>query len=164
MNKSLFKIEQEYLSIAQQLIDNGGEVTEELQAAIAINEADLQTKSTNYSFVIKQMEGDVEIIDKEMARLTKLKKARNNSIERLESAIKQAMEFYQIEEIKTPLIKINFRKSKQVIVNDAKLLDTKYIKITTSESIDKVKIKEDIEAGLPVTGAVLQENKNIQIK
>lgn len=162
MLKSLYQIENEYLIIAQQLID--GEATQELQDALAINEKELQVKSTNYSFIIKQMDAECDIIDGEIERLSKLKKARVNSISRLKEIIKNAMELYQIEEIKTPIIKINFRKSKSVEVENIELLDEKYIKVTTTESINKTLIKEDIEAGEVVTGAILKENKNLQIK
>lgn len=162
MLKSLFHIENEYLEIAQQLID--GEATQELQDALAINEKELQVKSINYSFIIKQMDAECDIIDGEIERLNKLKKARVNSVTRLKESIKNAMELYQIAEIKAPIIKINFSKSKSVEVENIELLDEKYIKITTTESINKTLIKEDIEKGEIVTGAILKENKHLQIK
>jgi hypothetical protein len=164
MNKSLFQIQSEFQELANQLIESGGEITEEIGLALAINEADLQTKSTNYSFVIKQLDADCDTIDSEIKRLTALKKARTNSVDRLKGAIKQAMEFYQIEEIKTPLIKINFRKSKAVEIEDIEKLPAQYIKVTETESIDKAAIKAAIDAGEEVPGAILKENKNLQIK
>lgn len=162
MLKSLYKIETEYLDIAQQLIE--GEATPELLEALAINEQELQAKSTNYAYVIKQMEGEAEIIEKEIARLTTLKKARENAAERLREAVKQAMELYAVEEIKTPLVKINFRKSESVEILDSNLVEKRFVKVVTEEKVDKVAIKEAIKAGETVVGATLKQNKNLQIK
>lgn len=164
MKLSLYQIEQEYLSIAQQLIDNGGEANEELIDRLAINEHNLETKSTNYGFVIRQLEGECEIIDNEIKRLQALRKSRENAVDRLKNNISVAMQIFGVEEIKTPILKINFRKSESVEVEDAKLLDRKFIVVKTSESVDKVKIKEAIKTGVSISGAVLKTNYNLQIK
>lgn len=164
MKQSIFQIGQEFLMVAQQLMDNGGEITDELQEQLAITEANLQTKATNYGFVIKQLESDVETIENEIKRLQSLKKIRENSVDRLKKNISQAMEIFGVEEIKTPIIKINFRKSESVEVEDAKLVDRKFITVKQVESVDKAAIKEAIKSGENVTGAVLKQNKNLQIK
>lgn len=164
MNKSLFQIEQEYMIIAQQLLENDGVPTEELAEALVMNEAQLQTKSTNYAFVIKQMDGECDIIDTEIKRLQGLKKSRQNASERLKSAISTAMEIYGVEEIKTPLVKLNFRKSESVEIEDQELLDKTYLVEKTTCAPDKTAIKEAIKRGETVNGAVLVTNKNLQIK
>jgi hypothetical protein len=66
------------------------------------------------------MESDVSIIDAEIKRLNELKKARLKTIERLETTVSNAMQLYQINRLETPTLKINFRKSESVeIDNDA---------------------------------------------
>ncbi len=164
MKLSLYQIENSYLEIAQQLLDNGGEATPELEEALAITEKDLQTKGVNYGFIIKQMDAECDIIDSEIKRLQGLKKSRTNAIERLKSGISQAMELFGIEEIKCPTLKLNFRKSETVEIIEKDKIDKKFIKIVTTESIDKIAIKDAIKAGETVAGAWIQQNKNIQIK
>ena len=162
MNKSLFQIEKEYLDIAQQLTE--GEITLELENALMINEKELQNKSVNYCFVIKQMEADCDTIDNEIKRLQGLKKVRENAAERLKKSIKNAMLIYNVEEIKTALIKINFRKSESVeIVNESQLSE-EYTTTKTTTTPNKTAIKDAIKAGVDVEGAVLVINQNIQIK
>lgn len=165
MKLSLYSIEQEYLKLADALMENGGEATAELEEALRLNKQDLQTKGVNYAMVIKQAEAENEIIDKEIARLNALKKTRNKVIERLKNNLATAMNLYDIEEIKSPIIKINFRNSKSVEIHDLKLLDRKFIKVSDPvESADKDAIKEALNNGETVMGAVIKHNKNIQIK
>ena len=79
MKLTIYQIEQSYNQLAEELIDNGGEITPELSEALAITEEQLQNKSVAYSFVIKQMDADVEIIDAEIKRLQNLKMQREKA-------------------------------------------------------------------------------------
>lgn len=164
MKLSLYKIEQEYLELAQQLLDNGGELTDELSERLNINEQNLQTKGINYGFIVKQMESDVEVIDSEIKRLTALKASRNKSIDRLKDTLSKAMELYAIEKIETPVLKINFRNSESIEIENIDLVDNLYKVEKTIISADKKAIKEAIKSGEEVAGAILKQNKNLQIK
>lgn len=152
------------MELAQQMLDNDGELTEDMAEQLAINEQNLQTKATNYSFVIKQMNAEEEIIENEMKRLQALKVSRAKSAQKLKNMISSAMELYGIEEIKTPIIKINFRKSESVEVENVNLLDPEFVTEKVTKSADKAAIKEAIKSGKTVTGAVISINKNLQIK
>ena len=164
MKTSLFQIEQEYKEIAEQLIELEGEPTPELEASLIINQQNLETKSTNYGIVIKQMDYEVGIIDSEIKRLNALKKQRTNAIERLENNIKNAMEIFGMSEIKTPLMKLSFRKSESVEVENIDLLDKEFVSEKITFTADKTKIKAAIKEGRTVQGATLQINNNLQIK
>ena len=162
MKVSLYQIEQEYLNIAEALIESGGELTEELELQLTINKEQLQNKGVCYGMVIKDIEAENEAIDTEIKRLTELKKSRSKAIDRLKTNLSTAMQVFGIEEIKSPLLKISFRKSESVEVDVN--LDKKYIKTTVSTAPDKLAIKEAIKAGIEVEGARLVVNQNIQIK
>lgn len=164
MKLSLFKIEQEYVVLMDQLLENGGEVTPEISEQLKINEQNLTTKGTNFGFVIKELEGEVDLIDSEIKRLSALKSSRNKAVDRLKEMLSTAMKLYEIEEIKSPVMKISFRKSESVFIEDENLLDRKFIVSKTTETPDKAAIKEAIKSGESVVGAVIKENKNIQIK
>jgi CxxC motif-containing protein len=164
MKLSLYEIEKSQLEIVAQLIENGGELTEELEQALTLNKENLQTKGTNYGLIIKQLDGECAIIDSEIDRLSLLKKSRAKTVEKLKNNLSVAMQIFDIEKIETPLLKISFRKSETCEIDDAALIDKKYITEKTTESIDKTAIKAAIKAGEIVVGARIQENKNIQIK
>lgn len=164
MKLSLYSIEAEYLQLAEILKDNGGELTEELEQALTINKENLTTKATNYAFVIKDMQHESNILDAEIKRLQGMKKVRNNSVERLEFAIDNAMKLYGVEEILLPNLKINFRKSTSVKITDSAVLPKKFIKKKTTESVDVASISAALKAGEKVKGAELSTNQNLQIK
>jgi hypothetical protein len=164
MRISIYQIEQSYNQLAEELIDNGGELTPELSEALAITEEQLQNKSVAYSFVIKQIDSEVDIIDAEIKRLQAMKKTRENASERLKANIKHAMELFNIDEIKTPLVKINFRKSEAVEVDDVNQLPAPYKVVKVTEQADKMAIKEAIKNGADIIGCRIVANRNLQIK
>jgi hypothetical protein len=164
MRISIYQIEQNYNQLAEQLIDNDGELTTELAEQLAITEEQLQNKSVAYSFVIKQMDADIDTIDAEIKRLQAAKKQRERASEYLKDKIKHAMELFQIEEIKTPLVKINFRKSETVEVDDVNSLPMAYKTVKVVETADKVSIKKAIKDGVFVPGCFIVEHRNLQIK
>ena len=164
MKLTLFEIEQSQMALIETLIDNGGELTEDLELALALNRDNLETKGTNYGFIVKQLQGECSIIDSEIARLTALKKSRVKTIDKLENSLSVAMQLFDINEIKSPVLKISFRKSESVEIEDVNLIDKKYINVKTTESPDKAAIKEAIKSGEIVIGAHIAINQNIQIK
>ena len=164
MKLSLYTIEQNYLTLVENLIENGGELTPELETELAITKQDLQNKGVCYGFIVKELEGNIDLIDLEIKRLNALKKPLVNSIDRLKNNLSQAMQMFDVTELKTPLLKINFRKSESIEVTDIDLLDADFVKTTITKAADKVAIKEAIKAEIPVRGAVLLTNYNLQIK
>ena len=164
MKLSLYTIEQNYLTLVENLIDNGGELTPELETELAITKQDLQNKGVCYGFIVKELEGNIDLIDLEIKRLNALKKPLVNSIDRLKNNLSQAMQMFDVTELKTPLLKINFRKSESVEVTDIDLLDADFVKTTITKAADKIAIKEAIKQGENVQGAVLVTNQNLQIK
>ena len=163
-NLNIYQIEKEYLELANQLIESGGECSPELEIQLTINQEQLEQKARGYGFVVKQMESDVSIIDAEIERLKGLKNSRLKTIERLETTVSNAMQLYQINRLETPTLKISFRKSESVEIDDESAISFAYLKEKITYTIDKAMIKEAIKKGEVVIGARLQVNQNIQIK
>jgi len=163
-NLSLFEIESQYRLLADTLIEAGGELTDGMETALQINKTDLETKARSYGYVVLDLESEVEQIDAQIKRLSAMKSARNKTIDRLKETVSNAMQLFEISEVKTATLKLNFRKSESVEVDNLDLLDATYKTEKVSVTANKVKIKEDIKAGISVTGAVLQVNNNLQIK
>jgi len=163
-NLSLFEIESQYKLLADTLIEAGGELTDGMETALQINKTDLETKARSYGYVVLDLESEVEQIEAQIKRLSAMKSARNKTIDRLKETVSNAMQLFEISEVKTATLKLNFRKSESVEVDNLDLLDATYKTEKISVTANKVKIKEDIKAGISVTGAVLQVNNNLQIK
>ena len=164
MKKSLYNIEAEYLEITNQLED--GELTPELETALAINESQLQGKAVAYIYVVKTEESDVVAIDSELKRLTALKRAKKNKIEWLKNTVHKAMDLYGINEIKTETLKINFRKSEGVICTmDEVKLDDEFVTVVPETSKPNLAaIKKAIKDGETINGFEIETRYNLQIK
>jgi len=164
MKKSLYNIEEEYLEIANQLED--GELSPELETALAINEAELQAKAVAYAYVIKDSDDTVDAIDAEIKRLQGLKKTEQNKATRLKQNIHIAMDLYGINEIKTETLKINFRKSEGVIctVDEVKLDDEFVTVVPETSKPNLTAIKKAIKEGINVDGFEIETRFNLQIK
>lgn len=161
---NIFNIQNEYKLLVSELIENGGELTPELELSLQINKDQLQSKSENYAYIIKQIDAECDIIDNEIKRLQQAKKVRENTVERLKSTLTIAMNTFEVTEIKTPLIKVSFRKSESIVVYDVNSLPQIFKTVKVTETPDKAKIKEVIKNGDTVVGAELVINSNIQIK
>ena len=157
---NLYQIKNEYLTLASQL--EQGELTPEIEQQLQINEEQLKEKAINYGYVIRSFEYDNDIIDAEIKRLKQLKEQKENAIDKLKSAVSDAMQLYGIEKIDSPTLKLSFRKSESIEVSDN--LDKKYLIEKITMQPDKQAIKKDIKDGKQVEGALLVTNYNIQIK
>lgn len=161
--KSLFQITKEAQELVLGLIE--GELTEQLENALVINQSELQEKAINYGYAIKSIEADVDTIDKEIDRLKALKTVRTNAIERMKSCVLEAMEIYGIEKVTSPTLNLSVRLNPESVdlVNEYQIPDC-YKKEKVTVSIDKALIKEDLKSGLEVPGAVLKRGTRLEIK
>ena len=88
---NIWQIQQDLLDIFNELEENGGELTPELEEKLAVTQEDFKNKVKSYGEVIKSLKGEIDIIDKETARLKELKDAKNKVIERLSKIIAEAI-------------------------------------------------------------------------
>ena len=161
---NIYNIQSEYQQLVNQLIENGGEITPELELALQINKDNFHSKSENYGYITKQFDGEIDIIDNEIKRLQQAKRSREKTIERLKDTIELAMITFDIDKIETPLIKISFRKSESVEVTDVNELPNEFKVIKVTESADKLKIKDALKSGMFIEGCSIKTNRNLQIK
>lgn len=161
---NIFKIQSEYQQIVTQLIENGGELTPELELAMQITKDNFHSKSESYGYCIREINYNKEIIEKEIERLQKLNKSCDKTIVKLKDRVELAMITFEVDKIETPLIKISFRKSESVEVENVNQLPNEYKVIKVTETADKLKIKDAIKSGETIEGCYLKTNRNIQIK
>ena len=164
MKLSLYNIQQEYISLAEQIIDNDGLLSEEMEAALQINKDQLENKSQCYGFIVRQLEGECDMIDNEIKRLEAMKKSRSKTVDRLKESVSKAMQLYEIDKIETPTLKISFRKSESIEVEEESLIDEKFMTVKTTKTPNKIAIKEAIKSGEIVLGVTLKQNQNIQFR
>ncbi len=167
MNKSLYHISGEYIALMEEIEDAEGVLDESTSRALEINSEEVQVKGANYGLMIRKYEGDIATIDSEIKRLTALKKSKVLTVGRLMETISSAMHLFGITKIETPIIKLSFRKSTRLVINedyDATVVPEKYLTREEVVKVDKRAITADLKAGLSVVGYDLEENQNLQIK
>jgi hypothetical protein len=161
---NLFEIQQGYRQLAETLIENGGELTPELEEQLVISQEQLQDKAIGYGFVIIEKDSEIEAIDAQIKRLQAMKKSRQSAIDRLKETLKGAMEFFGVTEIKAATLKINFRASESTEISNEALIPERFITVKEVRTIDRAAIKKAIKDGEDVQGAHISYNNNLQIK
>lgn len=91
---NIFNIKQELLSIFDELEENGGELTSELEEQLNITQEEFRDKIKSYSNVVKMLENDIADIKVEKARLNDLQKSKEKTIERLKKIMIDAVELF----------------------------------------------------------------------
>jgi len=161
---NIYKIQSEYQILVNELIENGGELTPELEISLQINKDNFHSKSENYAYITKQFDGEMDMIDNEIKRLQQAKKSREKTIQRLKDTIELAMLTFDVNKIETPLIKISFRNSESVEVSDVNDLPNEFKTIKVIETSDKLKIKDALKSGMFISGCSIKTNRNLQIR
>lgn len=163
MTLTLFNIKEEYRRLAEAIIESGGELTPDLDEALQINQTMLQEKVSNYGYIIKQAEYEIDMLDAEIERLKAFKNDRQKMTDRLKEKISDAMNLYGIDKIESGSIKLSFRKSDSVEITDEKAIPSEF-KLPQPDKISKSAIKDAIKQGEQVPGAAIVTNYNLQIK
>lgn len=160
--KTLFEITQEVIELASLLEE--GEFTPELEQQLAITRDELENKAENYVKVIRQVEGDISVIDAEIKRLQAIKEGKSKVVNRMKEALSTAMTAFKVDKIETALMKLFFRKSESVEILDESLVPEQYKLSRVVVNPDKILIKKLIKSGESVPGAEVVEKLNLQIK
>ena len=159
---NLYEITREALELASLLETD--ELTPELEAALLINQDQLQAKAGNYAKVITNIQSDSDAIDAEIKRLKAMKDTKDRAVNRLKEALREAMMVSGIDKIESPLFKLSLRRSEAVEVDVVEALPNDFVTRKVVVTADKVSIKEAIKRGENITGARIIENFNLQIK
>lgn len=89
---NIYNIQQSLFSIFDELEENGGELTPELEEQLNITQEQFKSKIKDYSNIIKMLETDITAIKEEKARLSDLQKSKEKNIERLKKIMVEAIE------------------------------------------------------------------------
>lgn len=181
MGKSLFDIEQQMYDLLEFNVDSEtGEIIEteeEFNKLYDSIQLDLHTKLDNTICLNKLIDGELEVIDKEIKRLTAEKSARIRKRDWLKNRVDNFIRRQFTDEngnldteglnkykLTLPHSKISYRKSTSVDVYDLNAIPKEFIKVKTETSADKTAIKSAINDGKEVSGAKLVTNYGIQLK
>jgi hypothetical protein len=141
--------------------EDDAEIKQDLQELIAI---ELEKKSNNIVYALKNIESNNLAIDAEIERLQSLKKRNSKNIESIKANVLFFMQQNKLDKIKTDLATFSLRKSESTDIENIELLPAKFVTVKQTITPDKVAIKKEIKEGKEVPGAKIVENFSISIK
>ena len=162
---SLYNITNSFITLFEKA-ENGELTPEEIQEQGNDLALALKNKSTSIIGYVRNSELMSEAIKNEIDRLTAMKKAVDNRIDKFKEYVKENMERLDIPKIDTEIGTMSISKNPaSVEIYDETLITDKYKKSKITVAIDKAAIKNDLKAGKEVKGARLIENKtSLRIK
>ena len=142
-------------------LEEDNELKQDLQELIAI---ELEKKSNNIIYAIKNLEGNNLAIDAEIERLKAIKDKNIKNVDSIKNHILNFMKTNNIDKIQTDLATFSTRKSKSTQIDSIELLPQEFVTVKQTFQPDKTAIKKAIESGREVAGANVIENISLQIK
>lgn len=173
---SLWNLTSDLAAIEEALMENGGELTPEIEEALNANTEALATKIDGYAAVIRKQDAFLAAIDAEIKRLQALKKTRTNAAKSLKQYLLDAMQMHGIRKIEGATCTASLRKSTALEVYDEEEVIGPYWPaidaltkklpewITVKADISKPALRQAIEDGKPYDGAAVVERMSVTIK
>lgn len=120
-----------------------------------------ERKIENVALWVKNLKALTSAIKAEKDALAEREAIHKAKIESLSKWLVGALDGAKFE---TPKVKISFRNSEAVEITDASAIPAEYIREKVETAPDKTAIKEALKSNFQIPGAILVQNKNIQIK
>lgn len=158
---TLYQISEEQRRLNAMLEETGGELTPELEEALAITEQNFVTKAENYGKAILHYKQMVAAAKAETDRIKAIQKTCENAIARMEERLRDAMILFDRPKVEMATLKLSLRKSERVVIDDENNLPADCIVVKTE--VSKTDVKRHLKAGETI-GAHLEENQSLQIK
>lgn len=160
--KTLLNIRQDYVSLIDKIEQNEGELSPELEEALAINAQELAAKSLAYVEFVGNLNAQNDRIDEEIKRLQKLKRRNTQVLDFLQQGLVKAVN--EFGPIQTGTHSINVRQSEECIIEDSEKVPDRFKTIKMEIQVDKQAVKKAIKAGENVPGAHIQTNQHPVIR
>lgn len=161
----LYEIAREYEQILEELYDEEGNVNKDALVKLESTEVAIEKKAIALASFIKNMDAEraaIESAKKEMADRERRFKKR---IEDLEGYLLSNMQRCGIDKISCAYFEIKLKKCPvSVDIEDESKLPPEYMRIKTEELPDKIKMKEEMMAGVIIPGASLKQNLRVEIR
>lgn len=152
---TLYDLVKQQSAISQNLMENDGELTPEIEALIKQVSTDLPKKVDNYATFMDKLKSDISYLKELEKTISSKRKAVENIYKNIDFRIKQivievgelAGEFYTYKPIK---------QGKKLVIDNKVKFEKCYLTETIVTEINKKLIQEDLELGEQIEGAELK--------
>lgn len=161
MTDNLYSLSQELAVIHDELVENGGELTDELIQRLDDCNLAFNDKAFNIVRWTKNIEGKEAALEAEIERLQSRKKAAGNLKERLKTYLLESMVRADKTKLDFDTFTVAIQKNPpSCIIEDEKVIPAKYITIIPeTRQVDKKAVLAALKAGENVGGASLIADK-----
>lgn len=160
---SLIKITQNIINIENQILDNDGVLSEELESFLTISQNNLATKIDDYSYLIDRLEKSIELFKAKKEEAARAQKSYENIIDTMKERLKFAMSEMNTSELSGNEYKYKLARSKSKIkVIDESVIPIDFIREKVTYEVDKEKIYNALENGVHIDGVILEETQSLR--
>lgn len=97
MSKSIYQISDELQLIINEIEENGGEITEDIEQKLAISQDELESKIDNYCNIIASVNSNIDFCKKEKQRINDLQNTKKTLVDTLKKRVLEAVERFGYE-------------------------------------------------------------------
>lgn len=162
----LYEINAEFAAIIEELESNGGELTPELEEALAINDQDHEAKIEAYIKAIRNYTADAEAAHNEMAFFKTKEERAKKTAERLKETVLASLQARGIDKAKYGDFTAAVRRSERVVVDEdcLAILPDDFKRVKTTVEADKTALKTALKAGMAIEGVTLADSYSLNIR
>ena len=174
--KSLYQLTSDMEAIENQLEENGGELTPELETAMTETNESLLAKTDSYNGLIRYLTDTSANLDTEIKRLQGLKKTYDNSLKNVKKHIVEVMQLFGLDKLEGKFCKFSVASTTSTEVDEVALLKNWLPKIQALQAelpgwlmiepkISKSELKNEYQGkDMVPEGLSFSENKGLRIR
>ena len=163
---TLYELSQDYRQALDTLTDPDNDLPAEVIAdTLEGLQGSLEDKAVNVTKFFKNLEATAEAIKQAEQRMSQRRKAIEHRVASLKDYLKTNMEACGITRIESPWFVLSIAKNPATVeIMDEDTIPDDFVEIVTTRKIDKAGIKQAIESGTDVPGAVLTRGTRLAIR
>ena len=160
---TLYELQGEYQRLYQ-LAEEEELTLEDIQDTLESLDGELEDKAVGYAMVMKDIEGQIDVIKKEVERLNSKVKTLNNNKDRMKNALQDAMIQTDNKEFKTDLFnfKIQNNPPSVKVLQESEIPEQYFI--PQEPKLDKKGILAELKAGKDIQGVEIVQGQSLRIR
>lgn len=162
-SKPLFELVSQANELSEKIVESGGEITPEMETALALNETAIATKVDSYAVLMDRSALEESYWRARAAECEAIARGFKKVAERLDNNIHQAMKAMSVTEITGDEYKFKIQKcGSRLVIEDKEALPKEYVIQTVVTEPDKARIKSALSEGFKVSGAKLEGGTTVK--
>lgn len=162
MSESLRALVAQATNLSTALIESGGELPPEMEAALTEIDVKLPIKIDGYAVIMERLEMESEYWKQKAELYVDISRGCLKARERLKESLKFAMGQLGADELKGIDVRFKLSNAKPKLVINEALLETGYLIAQTVSVPDKKRIEQDLKDGIAIEGAMFMESKSLR--